>query len=394
MNNSTLEITACNITNEVPTAVWISTLIKTYENIEILNNGDYWIPQTDIQSIARLLCHKNIDNARISQWCNADHPNNTYNYLRAKNRLRRLTKTGEFSNHKEIPKQLPINEIISSVHNLKLSDLLDWYHNKYKNLNFDNESAPDFDLYLKTSTNNTPAAPLKEIQHKDANVSKPLYCETSLLDDYFCDDINKRALSSIKLAWDTFSHKVGNGLLPINKEASMQLQFAYVLQQMLPLIIFQDDESINFELETSVFDGTRKREVDIMINILKGDDLYRIAIELKCYKTFASSGGKRGANDIFMKDVYQDLDLIEKYVSNKEADLGITFVMTDYKSFIYPSSKRGKCWDYDISQNATAGNTVITTPIGGYPVTIELKKQYTFNWSEVGDYFFVMLLGK
>lgn len=393
MSNSTLEITARNITTEVPTAVWISTLIKTYENFEILNKKEYWISQTNIQSIASLLCHKNIDNARISQWCNADHPNNTYNYLRAKNRLRRLSKIGEFSNHKEIPKQLPVNEIISSEHNLKLSDLLDWYHNKYKNLDFDNDPTPDVNLYLKTSPN-IPNTPLKAIQHKDANISKPVYNEASLLNDYFCDDIKNRALSSIKLAWDTFSRKVGNGLLPINKEASMQLQFAYILQQMLPLIIFQDDESINFELETSVSDGTRKREVDIMINILKGDDLYRIAIELKCYKTFASSGGKRGANDIFMKDVYQDLDLVEKYISNNEADIGITFVMTNHRSFIYPSSKRGKCWDYDISQNVTIGDTIINTPIGGYPVTIELQKQYTFNWTEVGDYFFVMLLGK
>lgn len=34
-----------DITNEVPTAVWIATLIKTYENFEIKKKQNYWIAQ-------------------------------------------------------------------------------------------------------------------------------------------------------------------------------------------------------------------------------------------------------------------------------------------------------------------------------------------------------------
>lgn len=35
--------------------------------------------------------------------------------------------------------------------------------------------------------------------------------------------LKNRTRELITLAWDTFSRKVGNGLITINKEASMQL---------------------------------------------------------------------------------------------------------------------------------------------------------------------------
>jgi hypothetical protein len=162
---------------------------------------------------------------------------------------------------------------------------------------------------------------------------------------------------------------------------------------MLPLIIFKENEDIQLELETSISDGDKNREVDIMININNGIDVYRIAIELKCYKTYASSGGKRGAHDIFMKDVYCDLELVEKYISHAEANEGMVMVMTDYSTFIFPTIKSGKCWGYDISQGTKVGNINITTPIGGYPINMKLKKMYEFNWNKVGDYYFTILEG-
>ena len=41
-----------------------------------------------------------------------------------------------------------------------------------------------------------------------------------------------RLRGSISVAWAIFMQKVGHGLLPINKEASMQLHYAYILQQV------------------------------------------------------------------------------------------------------------------------------------------------------------------
>jgi hypothetical protein len=40
----------------------------------------------------------------------------------------------------------------------------------------------------------------------------------------------------IDFAWNVFINKVGYKTITINKEASMQIQFAYIIQQLLPLV--------------------------------------------------------------------------------------------------------------------------------------------------------------
>lgn len=381
---------ARNITSSVPTAVWIATLIKTYENFVFEGKDNYWIGQKDIQEIARLLCPKNIDNARISQWCNGDHPNNTYNYLKSKGPLRRLTKQGEFSGNKEQPRELPINTVIFEDKDITLMNILEWYKSVYCKIQFD-EVEPAKVNHHNISIGNVDLKENIEVQKhydesKDSKLSNIIPRAV-----YDSSDINNRAINVVISAWEIFSMKVGNGLISINKEASMQLQYAYILKHMLPLIIFQDDEEIELELETAVNDGTSNREVDIMVIVYKGDDVFKIALELKCYRTKSSSGGNRGATDIFMKDIYQDMHLLERYCENNQADVGIALVMNDYKSFVYPKKKEAKCWDYDISQGTKVGNLRITTPIGGKPVDILLNKQYKFNWKEIGEYTFLLL---
>jgi len=203
--------------------------------------------------------------------------------------------------------------------------------------------------------------------------------------------INSRAICAIKDAWNIFSKKVGGGVIQINKEASMQLHFAYILQQMIPLILFRDDERIEIELETAISDGQKNREADILMTVYKGGKVFKIAMELKCYKKLASSGRERGAADIFMKDVYQDLHLLERYCENGGADYGIGFVMTDHKYFIHADKKAGKCWDYDTTHGTLIRPAHYTTPVGGKQVDIILKNQYRFDWSSEGNYFFALL---
>lgn len=205
--------------------------------------------------------------------------------------------------------------------------------------------------------------------------------------------LQERLRKLISLSWSIFSNKVGNNMLNINKEKSMQLNFAYILQQMIPFIIFQENEKISIELESSISDGTTTREVDILLLGSSDTESFKIAIELKCYKTIASSGGNRGATDIFMKDVYVDLHLLERYIENHQADIGISLVMNDYKNFINPRDKNAKCWIYDISHGTTIGNVHLTTPIGGNPVDVLLHKNYSFIWTQIGGFWFTELEG-
>jgi hypothetical protein len=50
------------------------------------------------------------------------------------------------------------------------------------------------------------------------------------------DKMAVRIRAAISLAWSLLARKVGCGLIKINKEASLQLHFGYVLQQLLPVV--------------------------------------------------------------------------------------------------------------------------------------------------------------
>ena len=56
------------------------------------------------------------------------------------------------------------------------------------------------------------------------------------------EDLGERMRASVSLCWEMFSRKVGNKLISINKEASMQLQYAYLLKQLTSLITLHENE--------------------------------------------------------------------------------------------------------------------------------------------------------
>jgi len=208
------------------------------------------------------------------------------------------------------------------------------------------------------------------------------------------EDFSIRLRQTISLAWSIFMRKVGSGLLPINKEASMQLQYSYILQQILPLIILKNDERVEIELETGIDVGGGIKEVDLLLKGQSEAGSHIIAVEMKCYKTYAASGKLRGATDIFMKDVYEDLLLLELYIAAGKADLGVSLVMNDLERLVNPKRKHTKCWAYDISNNTKIKNIHLTTPIGGKEISISLKKSYDFSWEKHGQYWFMELEGR
>lgn len=203
----------------------------------------------------------------------------------------------------------------------------------------------------------------------------------------------ERLRYAISAAWGIFARKVGGKTIPVNKEASMQLQYAYILRQLIPLTSHSGHEVADIELETGVRTSSGANEVDILLKGESEQGKSLIAIELKCYRAIASSGGPRGAHDIFMKDVYEDLDILEKYVSFGIANRGVALVMNDLERFVNPKTKGGKCWAYDISDGHSISGANLSVPIGGKQVSISLQKSYQFNWSKFGSFWFMELEG-
>jgi hypothetical protein len=202
-----------------------------------------------------------------------------------------------------------------------------------------------------------------------------------------------RLRHAISVAWHVFARKVGGGLIPINKEASMQLQYAYVLKQLLPLTLHHKGESAELELEIGVKTSAGSNNIDILLRGVSPSEDIRIAIEMKCYRTLAASGGTRGAHDIFMKDVYVDLAILEEYIALRHASRGVALVMNDLPRFVNPTIKGGKCWAYDISDGHTFPGGQISVPIGGKNVFVDLRNSYTFNWAKFGSIWFSEIEG-
>lgn len=175
----------------------------------------------------------------------------------------------------------------------------------------------------------------------------------------------------------------------------MQLHYANILNQTLPLFMTEADESSQVELETGVTVEGKSREIDVLVIGSKGESTHRIAIELKCYRVKASSGGNRGATDIFMKDVYDDLHILERYCEEQKADKGVALVMNEREGFVYPKKKKAKCWDYDISHGKVTEPKEFTTQVGSTknPIKITLHRQYKFLWQQCGDFWFTELEG-
>lgn len=214
------------------------------------------------------------------------------------------------------------------------------------------------------------------------------------MDFIYHNSFDARLRATVSASWGIFSRKVGGGLIPINKEASMQLQYAYVLKQLLPLAIQHPGESAEVELETGVVVGGRPKNIDILVRGRSAQGDFAIAIELKCYRDKTASGGKRGAADIFMCDVYKDFDILERYVHAGMANHGVALVMVDLKLFVHPGRKDGKCWDYDFSHGHSFAGGVIETPSGGKEVRIDLQKHYHFEWEQRGDFWFLEVEGQ
>jgi len=161
------------LTDDVLGSIWLAALIMTYKKSinESNANHEILLRQSEIQRIAQLLCTKTVQSARISQWCNGDHPSSNTNYLRAIGDKRKLTKVGEFNFKKEHPDRLIdrsqcVLTLSESNKSVTFGELYDWYSSVYSKIDFNsNPQKPtdDIELLAPSSDNNE----LQEDEIKD-----------------------------------------------------------------------------------------------------------------------------------------------------------------------------------------------------------------------------------
>lgn len=127
--------------NDVKMAVWIATAVMSYnayirsKEKENLSDEVFFFKQGDILKEAQKICSNTVQPARVSQWFNGDHESGSYNFLRSKGALRRLSYINEFNGSKEIPGDIDITDtVLTEVGEKSLGDILDFVKNEYTSL--------------------------------------------------------------------------------------------------------------------------------------------------------------------------------------------------------------------------------------------------------------------
>jgi len=130
------------IVGNVVGSVWLAALVMTYERMKSNSSEEViYFSQSEIRDVAQAFCYNKVHQPRIQQWCNGDHPQNQYNYLRSKGPLRRLTKLGEFGGSKEYPDHiLESDDVVFSIEEtgeeITFGELFNWFKNEYSKSKF------------------------------------------------------------------------------------------------------------------------------------------------------------------------------------------------------------------------------------------------------------------
>lgn len=147
--------------------------------------------------------------------------------------------------------------------------------------------------------------------------------------DLLTGNFEARLRKIISFAWHVFMEKVGGGLFFTtnkDKEKEMCLKYMEVLEQIVPLTCFKEGEEVKIYLKEKQGLPDKERKIDLVLSSKSSQgQYYKIAIEMRCYRTLAESGKPRNASDIFVKDVYEDMYLLERYCSEAGFDRGCCF---------------------------------------------------------------------
>jgi hypothetical protein len=117
----------------------------------------------------------------------------------------------------------------------------------------------------------------------------------------------------IEFSWKLLFAKIMNSKVNINKEASLQLQLAKVMQEIGTSFCILPNEVFEIELET----GRGKANIDVTCKLGKAS----AAVELKCFKKSSNR-----ATDLDMYDALKDIERLDSFV---EYDLRFFICLTD-----------------------------------------------------------------
>jgi hypothetical protein len=368
-------------TDNVFTAVWIGVLSLSFNTYHFFKNNnkeitikDYYFSQADIRNEAQKFCTKNIQQARIHQWTNGDHPNCSYKYLRANQSKRRVTAIGEFNGYKEMPQFFSSKDneninIKSANKDFNLSDLIEWHKTIYTPF-----------IQQKIETNPEMRGPVSiQKSNLDYNESKnenENLFSSNIKFGYFNDYENEDKIGTLI---HKFIGEISKNKIEIYNEASVQYELAIYLKEFLKNVY-----KIQLERNISFFQLSKrdfiKKEMDIAI--YKEDFSERYAIEIK----FPTQGQFPEQMFAICKDI-RFLEDVKNSGFNKCYSLNIV------NSKLFYCSKGGTPI-YEMFRVNKKISGVIKKPTGNEYAEIYIQGEYKIKWYDIDDihkYFLITI---
>lgn len=186
-------------------------------------------------------------------------------------------------------------------------------------------------------------------------------------------------------------HKLGNGSLNAQNEASFQLEFAHILRTIGNLYEFNIDDKFHLELESYI--GLQERSaksksnqvrVDL-IAVYKNKDIgIRCAIELKFFK----KENHREPNNRY--DVFQDLKNLELYKKH-QVDFCYFILGTNHAHYYNQEKYSIETGDFDFRHTKIyqKGKILMYNTPTPYGDPISLDNDYMFNWDTINNLYFL-----
>lgn len=195
----------------------------------------------------------------------------------------------------------------------------------------------------------------------------------------------------INKSYQILIHKLGNGSLNAQNEASFQLEFAYILKTIGNLYEFNLDDKFHLELESyikltekSPKSRSNQARVDLVAIYKNNDVSVRCAIELKFFK----KENHREPNNRY--DVFQDLKNLELYKKH-EVDFCYFILGTNHAHYYNQERYSIGTGDFDFRHSKTYQKGKLLKyntkkPHGG---PISLENDYSFYWDSINNLHFL-----
>lgn len=196
-----------------------------------------------------------------------------------------------------------------------------------------------------------------------------------------------RLIRVFELAYECLRRKINGGIIRVENEASLQLQFAAILKSVGELFEVEKGEFFSVELEKPITltgrsfgkSGTAKAKIDIHFSFSNAatNTSQSCAVELKFFKKM----NHREPNNRY--DVFADLHNLEHY--GAVADCCFMVVATDHEHYVNWSeySKDTSDFDFRHGRNYSAGTTATYRTPNPYGEPITLRGSYHFEWDQI-----------